>query len=238
LPPASEFAVLNDVKSVSAQPMVPDNRAGLLALYDTGMPYVYGYLLARCGQASLAQELTADTVLAAVDAVQRRQSRLVSTACLVGIARHKLVDHWRPEARQERYLRAVASTMPWPRIAGTCAESASLLVTRRPSDLSRSNVRYGVIARSRSRVATRAAASIHAGPRALYRREINGRLGQPAVGTRAFGRRLALRARIICGLRRRSSAELADLLAVPGAICACEVLQWLGAPRKLRRYAC
>jgi len=103
---------VNDVKSVSAQPMVPDNRAGLLALYDTGMPYVYGYLLARCGQASLAEELTADTVLAAIDAVQRRQSPLVSTAWLVGIARHKLVDHWRREARQERYLRAVASTMP------------------------------------------------------------------------------------------------------------------------------
>jgi len=106
------WPVLYDTNNVSTQLAVPDNHAGLLALYDTGLPYVYGYLLARCGRASLAEELAADTVLAAVDAVQRGQSPPVSTAWLIGIARHKLVDHWRREARQERYLRAVASTTP------------------------------------------------------------------------------------------------------------------------------
>jgi RNA polymerase sigma-70 factor (ECF subfamily) len=103
-----------DLKGVSTQPGRPpgDHRAGLLTLYDTALPYVYGYLLARCGRASLAEELTADTLLAAVDAVQRQQSPPVSTAWLIGIARHKLVDHWRREARHERYLRAATRGEP------------------------------------------------------------------------------------------------------------------------------
>lgn len=33
----------------------------------------------------------------------------MSTAWLVGVARHKLVDHWRRQAREERDLQAVAA---------------------------------------------------------------------------------------------------------------------------------
>ena len=44
----------------------------LLALYDAPLPHVYGYLLARCGRAALAEDLTAETFLAAVDAVRRQ----------------------------------------------------------------------------------------------------------------------------------------------------------------------
>jgi RNA polymerase sigma-70 factor, ECF subfamily len=89
-----------------------DNAAGLVALYDSALPHVYGYLLARCGRSALAEELTAETFLAAVDAVQLGRAPPPSTPWLIGIARHKLVDHWRREARQDRYLRAVASDEP------------------------------------------------------------------------------------------------------------------------------
>ena len=44
--------------------------ARLLALYDHALPQVYGYLLARCGQRAVAEDLTAETFLAAVDAVR------------------------------------------------------------------------------------------------------------------------------------------------------------------------
>ena len=41
-------------------------------LYDEALPQVYGYLLARCGQQVVAEDLTAETFLAAVDAVRGR----------------------------------------------------------------------------------------------------------------------------------------------------------------------
>jgi RNA polymerase sigma-70 factor (ECF subfamily) len=89
-----------------------NNAAALLAVYDSALPHVYGYLLTRCGRRALAEELTAETFLAAVDAVQRHQAPPPSTPWLIGIARHKLVDHWRREARQDRSLHALAATDP------------------------------------------------------------------------------------------------------------------------------
>ncbi|GAY07178.1 RNA polymerase sigma factor [Pseudonocardia sp. N23] len=95
----------------------PDPGLALLALYDTALPEVYGYLLARCGRKALAEDLTADTFLAAVQEC-RRTATDPTIAWLVGIARHKLADHWRALAREERGLRAVADTAvdqdnPW-----------------------------------------------------------------------------------------------------------------------------
>lgn len=49
-----------------------------------------------------------ETFLAAVDAVRAPGAAPVSVAWLVGVARHKLVDHWRRQAREERALTALA----------------------------------------------------------------------------------------------------------------------------------
>jgi RNA polymerase sigma-70 factor (ECF subfamily) len=78
----------------------PPPDAGLLSLYDETLPKVYGYLLARCGSRAVAEDLTAETFLAAVDATGP-----VTAAWLIGTARHKLVDHWRRREREERSLR-------------------------------------------------------------------------------------------------------------------------------------
>jgi RNA polymerase sigma-70 factor, ECF subfamily len=82
----------------------PPPDPGLLSLYDHALPEVYGYLRARCGQRALAEDLTADTFLAAVDA-ERAGRGPVTVAWLIGTARHKLVDHWRRREREERSLR-------------------------------------------------------------------------------------------------------------------------------------
>jgi RNA polymerase sigma-70 factor (ECF subfamily) len=90
----------------------PDAGAALLGLYDSALPQVYGYLLARCGRRVLAEDLTAETFLAAVAACRNQPQPEPSTGWLVGIARHKLVDHWRAAEREERGLHAVASDRP------------------------------------------------------------------------------------------------------------------------------
>jgi RNA polymerase sigma-70 factor, ECF subfamily len=100
---------------VSGTQPVPDSGPALLALYDEALPQVYGYLLARCGRRTLAEDLTAETFLAAVAAC-RSGSPPLSTGWLVGIARHKLVDHWRDLERLDRKLRLLETDElddPW-----------------------------------------------------------------------------------------------------------------------------
>jgi len=80
------------------------------AIYRRALPQVYGYLLPRCGSTVLAEDLTAETFMAAVAAVKqdRGGAAEVTVAWLVGVARHKLADHWRRAAREQRGLAAVA----------------------------------------------------------------------------------------------------------------------------------
>jgi RNA polymerase sigma-70 factor (ECF subfamily) len=93
---------------------VPNPGTDLLELYDRALPQVYGYLLSRCGRPALAEDLTAETFLAAVDAVRRVDAPALSTAWVVGVARHKLVDHWRRQAREDRRMRALVDEAPPP----------------------------------------------------------------------------------------------------------------------------
>jgi RNA polymerase sigma-70 factor (ECF subfamily) len=93
---------------VSQASSTADQGPALLALYDTALPEVYGYLVRRCDGAAVAEDLTAETFLAAVTAVQKGSVPTMTTAWLIGVARHKLVDHWRKRARDERNLHAVA----------------------------------------------------------------------------------------------------------------------------------
>src|SRR5262249_13269187 len=83
----------------------PDPAFGLLKLYDDALPHVYGYLLARCGDVGLAEDLTAESFLAAVYAVRKPGAPDPSIPWLIGVARHKLADHWRRTERERRGFR-------------------------------------------------------------------------------------------------------------------------------------
>ena len=92
------------MSSPGSRAVGPPPDPGLLSLYDRALPEVYGYLLARCGRRALAEDLTAETFLAAVRAEQDSGGP-TTVAWLIGTARHKLVDHWRRLEREERGLR-------------------------------------------------------------------------------------------------------------------------------------
>lgn len=90
----------------------------LLELYPVALPEVYGYLRARCGSSSAAEELASETFLSAVRSAKTGTVGEVTVAWLIGIARHKLMDQWRRTAREERNLKAVEDltdpyTDPW-----------------------------------------------------------------------------------------------------------------------------
>lgn len=88
---------------------VPHPGAGVLALYDEALPQVYGYLLRRCEDRATAEDLTSETFLAAV---RRPPEEPVSVGWLIGVARHKLADHWRWTARQQRLVEDATGVTP------------------------------------------------------------------------------------------------------------------------------
>jgi RNA polymerase sigma-70 factor (ECF subfamily) len=79
----------------------PD-RAAFLAFYQEAVPEVYGYLLHRCGDSATAEDLTSETFLAAVRNIEEARPVPLDIPWVIGVARHKLADHWRRRARDER----------------------------------------------------------------------------------------------------------------------------------------
>jgi RNA polymerase sigma-70 factor (ECF subfamily) len=71
------------------------------------LPRVYGYLLVRCGSASLAEELTSEVFLAAARQHRDGNRDARSLPWLLTVARRRLVDHWRREDREQRRLSLV-----------------------------------------------------------------------------------------------------------------------------------
>ncbi len=103
----------------------------VLAIYRRALPRVYGYLRPRCGDTALAEDLTAETFLAAVAAAAAPAAPEVSVGWLIGVARHKLVDHWRRAGREQRALTAgdlgdEAVDDPWDEVVDTSAAYAAL----------------------------------------------------------------------------------------------------------------
>jgi RNA polymerase sigma-70 factor, ECF subfamily len=80
---------------VSADPEQPDAPRALLALYDRALPVVYGYFVRRCPDRATAEDLTSETFLAAMDAARRPEPPQIALPWLIGVARHKLADHFR-----------------------------------------------------------------------------------------------------------------------------------------------
>lgn len=72
-----------------------DPRRTLLALYDEALPVVYGYFVRRCGDRQTVEDLTSETFLAAMDAARKSNAPPISVRWLLGVARHKLADHYR-----------------------------------------------------------------------------------------------------------------------------------------------
>jgi len=88
-----------------------DARRALLALYDDGLPVIYGYFVRRCGDRGVAEDLTSETFLAAMDAARKVEPPPTSIQWLLGVARHKLADHYR---RGQDRLSVPVAELPEP----------------------------------------------------------------------------------------------------------------------------
>jgi RNA polymerase sigma-70 factor (ECF subfamily) len=74
---------------------------------DRALPDVYGFLYARCRDRLLAEDLTSETFMSAVSAFQRATVEDWTVGWLIVVARRRLVDHWRRQAREDRLARSL-----------------------------------------------------------------------------------------------------------------------------------
>ncbi len=89
--------------SIAARPADPLNTDDFCQVYDRHVERIYRYHLARTGSAVEAEELTAETFSAAWESFGGFRAEKTEpgnpangvAAWLVGIARHKLADHFR-----------------------------------------------------------------------------------------------------------------------------------------------
>jgi RNA polymerase sigma-70 factor, ECF subfamily len=81
------------------------DRHGFAEVYEQSLPAIYGYFLHRCGgSAATAEDLTQETFVAAVAELRRGTGVQRPLPWLYGIARHKLLDHYRRNERAAQRL--------------------------------------------------------------------------------------------------------------------------------------
>lgn len=102
--PGLELSVTPEAKPGRPRPLGPDPES-FRSFYGEVLPHVYGYLLHRCGgSVTTAEDLTQETFLAAVAELRKGREIDNPSAWVIGIARHKLLDHYRRQARAERVV--------------------------------------------------------------------------------------------------------------------------------------
>jgi RNA polymerase sigma-70 factor (ECF subfamily) len=85
--------------------MSPDACA---EFYDRAFAEVYGYLCrAVLGNRALAEDLTQETFASVVAAERAGHAQLQSMSWVIGVARHKLIDHYRRDGSEKRRMALV-----------------------------------------------------------------------------------------------------------------------------------
>src|SRR5919198_1762712 len=110
-----------------------DDRA-FTAWYETALPRVYGFVHTRTGgDSTLAEDITAQAFLEAVRARTSFRGRSDPITWICSIARNRLIDHYRSEARDNaRHLRlivtdlAIADDASWDQLDDRDAVLSSL----------------------------------------------------------------------------------------------------------------
>jgi RNA polymerase sigma-70 factor (ECF subfamily) len=97
--------ILMDISAPEAERALDTSPGSFAAFYDQALPRVYGYFVHRCGgSAAVAEDLTQETFLAVIVELKRGKRVRTPTAWVYGIARHKLLDHYRREQRASGQL--------------------------------------------------------------------------------------------------------------------------------------
>ena len=78
--------------------------ADLAAFFDATLPRVYAYFARRSDSRATAEDLTQETYVAAAAAIKKGTQVLEPDHWIFGLARHRLIDHFRSLDREQRKL--------------------------------------------------------------------------------------------------------------------------------------
>ncbi|HSB87723.1 MAG TPA: sigma-70 family RNA polymerase sigma factor [Ilumatobacteraceae bacterium] len=79
--------------------------------YDRAAKDVFAYLVrGLLGDRATAEDLTQETFAAVVVAVRSGRAEALTMPWVIGVARHKIIDHYRRVARDARHLAMVGAT--------------------------------------------------------------------------------------------------------------------------------
>jgi len=102
-------------------------REQFSAFYGSAFGNVYRYLLrAVVGDHALAEDLTQETFAVAVAAARAGRSEALTLAWVLGVARHKVIDHYRQASRDKRRMALLAAD-------GTDVDEMRPLADREPA---------------------------------------------------------------------------------------------------------
>jgi RNA polymerase sigma-70 factor (ECF subfamily) len=93
-----------DASSDASPEDAPSGGSAVAAWFDDALPRIFGYFLPRVGgDIHVAEDLTQETMLAAVRTRGDGSAVGAVMPWLFGIARHKLIDHYREAAKHRQH---------------------------------------------------------------------------------------------------------------------------------------
>ena len=87
-------------------------RQELQQLYVRELRGLFGFLLARCGDRDLAEDLCGETFVAAARLFAAGRGDEVTSTWLLTVARRRLIDHWRQQSSARRRLARLRAERP------------------------------------------------------------------------------------------------------------------------------
>ena len=88
-----------------AEPVVIGDESRFVAFYDEAVGDVFRYFhRATAGDRPLSEDLTQETFMASVRSFNGGQPDAFTMPWIIGVARHKLIDHYRRQSREQRKL--------------------------------------------------------------------------------------------------------------------------------------
>ena len=88
------------------------SRAQLAALFDAEFTTIFQFVLARSGDRAIADDVVADTFLAAAHALATGKEEVIGRPWLFVVARRRLIDHWRRGERERNRLKRLLELDP------------------------------------------------------------------------------------------------------------------------------
>lgn len=80
-------------------------------VFEQTVDSVYGFLIYRCGNESVAEDLVAETYLAASSKFADGKGEEITTSWLLSVARRRLIDYWRRDSSRTRGLGLLVNSM-------------------------------------------------------------------------------------------------------------------------------